>query len=129
MKIEVTGTEELDDGELRLEIEYDQEFADLAIRKFILWSIEKQLVEETMTDPWADVREGINTDVPILPGMGVLAPAIELQRRLLADADAMLAVVRASQAFQAAMKVDFVVSLGARDAWLEAIAALPEHLK
>jgi hypothetical protein len=45
VKIEVISTKELDDGGLELEIEYDEEFAKLAITKFILWSIEKQIEE------------------------------------------------------------------------------------
>ena len=46
MKIEVVGMKELENGDLDLEIEYDEEFAKLAITKFILWSIEKQIEEE-----------------------------------------------------------------------------------
>ena len=64
-----------------------------------------------MTDPWEDVRERVR-----ISGM-------TSEKELLADADALLAVVRELPAFVPGIGVELTSSLDA------AYAALPEHLK
>lgn len=46
MKIKVTNYKTKNDGSAELEIEYDNEFAEHAIRQFVLWSLEKQVEDE-----------------------------------------------------------------------------------
>ena len=92
-----------------------------------------------MADPWEDERARLkraketeaafpadNLDEFVSPGAQQATLDVGL---LLTDADALLAVVRASQAFRNAMKIDAVSSLDARNDWFLSLASLPERLK
>jgi hypothetical protein len=95
-----------------------------------------------MTDPWADVREGLTLTNEIVRVTGDYSDPDELlvvARSLLSDADALLAVVRAS--YREALELwhelngsdfdeqDFIEWLLGEDDVGIALAALPEHLR
>ncbi len=86
-----------------------------------------------MTDPWADVREHL--DGEHFMGHGPLLMAADA-RRILADADALLAVAREYQANGYHPKDEYPCRHGMTH-WVgdrcafesHALAALPEHLR
>ncbi len=87
-----------------------------------------------MSEPWADVREWLNAENTryVMPRTVTESENVE---NLLADADALLAVVRDRQEHYSNMPLilegdsAIEVALWMMQGWDEALAALPEHLR